>query len=78
MTSKAKTFTAGVSYRLGATTLRAGWGQVDVNGVKAEKILAASVLYSLSKRTTLYADLARKDFVSSSANIYGVGLGHGF
>lgn len=76
--SKAKTFTAGVSYRLGTTTLRAGWGQVDVNGVKAEKILSVGVLYPLSKRTSLYADLARKDFVSSSANLSGVGLAHRF
>lgn len=76
--SKAKTFTAGASYRLGATTLRAGWGQVDVNGVKAEKIVSGSVLYSLSKRTSLYVDLARKDFVDSSANLYGVGLAHSF
>ncbi len=76
--SKAKTITAGVSYRLRTTTLRAGWGQVDVNGVKAEKILSAGVLYPLSKRTSLYADLARKDFVDSSANLYGVGLAHSF
>jgi predicted porin len=39
-TSKAKAVTLGVQYTLGAWTLNGGWGQVDVDGVKAQKTLA--------------------------------------
>lgn len=76
--SKAKSLTAGVEYAIGAATLRAGWGQVDVNGVKAEKVFGAGANYALSKRTSIYADVARKRFVASSATTYGAGIAHAF
>ena len=76
--AKARTCTAGLSYRLRTATLRAGWGQVRAGGVRAEKMLSAGILYPLSRRTGVYADLARKEFIGRSATLYGVGLAHGF
>jgi predicted porin len=76
--SKAKALTTGVEYALGATTLKGGWGRVDVDGVKAVKVLGGGVFYALSKRTTVYGELAHKKFVSDSANTYGVGGAHAF
>lgn len=76
--STAKATTVGVSYALGQAELRAGWGQVDVDGVKAEKVLGLGAVYHLSKRTNIYADIARKTFPTSSANTYGVGVAHSF
>lgn len=77
-TSKAKAATLGVQYTLGHWTLNGGWGQVDVDGVKAEKMVGTGVVYALSKRTSVYADLAHKKFVSDSVNVYGVGVAHSF
>lgn len=77
-TSKAKALTVGASYTFGATMLRAGWGQVDVDGVKAEKAMGVGVLYNLSKRTSAYIDYGRKVFPSKSANAYGAGLTYTF
>lgn len=76
--SKAKALTAGVQYTLGAATFKGGWGQVDVDGVKAVKVLGGGAYYALSKRTTVYGDVARKKFVSDSASTYGVGITHTF
>lgn len=76
--SKAKSTTLGATYRIDVTTLRAGWGQVSVNGVKAEKVLGLGATYSLSKRTSLYVDFAHKTFPATSANTYGVGIAHSF
>lgn len=80
-TSKAKATTVGAQYALGKTTLKGGWGQVDVDGVKAARTLGGGAFYSLSKRTTVYGELARKKFTtttSTSATLYGVGITHTF
>jgi predicted porin len=77
-TSKAKAVTLGVQYTVGAWTLNGGWGQVDVDGVKAQKTVSTGVVYALSKRTNVYADLAHKTFVDDSVNVYGVGIAHSF
>lgn len=77
-TSKAKATTLGAQYFLGAWTLNAGWGQVDVDGVKAQKTASAGVVYALSKRTSVYTDLAHKTYVGDSVNVYGVGVAHSF
>jgi predicted porin len=76
--STAKATTLGVEYRLGATTLKAGWGQVDVDGVKVEKMVGLGMHHALSKRVALYADVAHKRFVPGSRNTYGVGLAYSF
>ena len=77
--SKAKTSTLGAMYNLGLTTLKAGWGQADVDGVKKERLVSLGASYSLSKRTSLYADAASKRFPSVGAkSTYGAGLTHSF
>ena len=77
--SKAKVSTLGATYALGATTLLAGWGQADVDGVKRERLASAGAKYALSKRTSVYADLATKRFsTTGTKHVYGVGLTHGF
>ena len=44
--SKAKVATLGATYALGATLLKAGWGQADVDGVKTERLTSVSAKYS--------------------------------
>jgi predicted porin len=76
--SKAKTTTLGATYAISNVTLQAGWGQVNLDGVKAEKMFSLGAVYALSKRTNVYADFAHKTFVASSGNTYGVGIAHSF
>lgn len=77
--SKAKVATLGATYVLGATTFRAGWGQADVDDVKRERLISLGAKYSLSKRTSVYADLASKRFAETGTKqVYGVGLTHNF
>ncbi|WP_157271236.1 porin [Azohydromonas aeria] len=76
--SKAKAITLGAQYFIGPWTLNAGWGQVDVDGVKAQKTTAAGAVYALSKRTSVYADVARKSYPGDRVNLYGLGVAHTF
>lgn len=77
--SEAKVATLGATYALGSTTLKAGWGQADVDGVKRERLFSLGAAYSLSKRTSLYADAASKRFVNQgSKGTYGGGITHSF
>lgn len=76
--SKAKADTLGIQYPMGAFTLNGGLGRVNVDGVVAEKMMSAGVVYSLSKRTNVYTDLARKQFPASSSTVYGAGIAHSF
>ena len=77
--SKAKVTTLGATYQLGATILKAGWGQADVDGIKKERLTSVGARYALSKRTSVYADAASKHFVATGTKqVYGVGLTHGF
>lgn len=76
--SKAKSTTLGATYTVDLWTLKAGWGQVDVDGTKAEKMVGIGASYALSKRTTLYADFGHKSYPTQSANTYGVGMAHSF
>lgn len=77
--SKAKVTTLGATYELGATLLRAGWGQADVDGVKSQRLTSVGAKYALSKQTSIYADLASKRFATTGTKqLYGAGLTHGF
>lgn len=77
--SKAKVATLGAVYKLGATTLKAGWGQAEVDGVKRRRMVSASAGYSFSKRTTVYADLASKRILGTGTKtVYGMGMTHAF
>src|SRR5438105_492731 len=76
--STAKTTTLGVQYSFGQTTLNGGWGKVQVDGVKAEEVFSLGAIYALSKRTSVYADLADKRFPTGSKSVYGAGIAHSF
>jgi predicted porin len=77
--SKAKVTTLGAVYVMGATTFKAGWGQADIDGVKQRRMVSVSTGYSLSKRTTVYADLASKRILGKGTKeVYGVGMTHSF
>jgi len=77
--SKAKVATLGAVYVMGATTLKAGWGKADVDGVKRREMVSASAGYNLSKRTVVYADLASKRILGTGTKeVYGVGMTHSF
>lgn len=77
--SKAKVTTLGATYALPSVTVRAGWGQADVDGAKKERIVALGASHALSKRTSVYADLASKRFLDTGTKqVYGVGLKHSF
>lgn len=76
--STAKANTLGIQYPIGALTINGGIGRVNVDGTVAEKMVSTGVVYSLSKRTSVYADVARKEFTSSSNTVYGVGIAHNF
>lgn len=77
---KAKTTTLGAMYALGATTLKAGWGRVEVNNATPERLTSIGASHALSKRTTVYADLASKRFPNPTGDktVYGIGLTHSF
>ena len=77
--SKAKVATLGAIYTMGATTLKAGWGKADVDGVRRREMVSASAGYSLSKSTIVYADLASKRILGTgNKEVYGVGMTHSF
>ena len=77
--SKARVTTLGGIYRMGSTSLKAGWGQADVDGVTKERVTSLGASHALSKRTTVYADLASKKFAATGTRqVYGVGLTLGF
>lgn len=77
--SRAKVATLGGLYRLGATTLKAGWGQADVDGVKKERVASLGASHALSKRTSVYADLAAKRFpATGTQEVFGAGITHAF
>jgi len=77
-TSTAKGWSLGASMRVGQTTLRAGAGRLDVDGIRKEKMLGLGIKQALSKRTSLYADFARKVYPARTASTYGAGMVHTF
>jgi predicted porin len=77
--SKAKVTTLGAMYTIGATTLKAGWGQADVDGVKKEQLTSIGARYALSKRTSVYGDAASKRYPTIGTKpTYGFGVTHAF
>jgi predicted porin len=76
--SKAKVFTLGAIYGFGPTSLKLGWGRLDLDGAKTS-FVGLGADYALSKRTTLYASAGHNDPKGgSSASAYGVGISHSF
>jgi predicted porin len=76
--SVAKAYTASAQYVIDRITLRAGFGQLDLDGERAQRTYTASAGYALSKRTSVYVDFARKYYPDRDANMYGVGVAHSF
>lgn len=76
--SKAKTMTAGLEYGIGATTLKAGVGRVNLDGETAVRVLGAGASYAWNDRTTVYTDVSRKKFGTDSATLFGVGASYSF
>lgn len=77
--SEAKVTTLGATYERGATTLKAGWGIADVDGVRKQRVVSVGASYALSKRTSVYADLASKRYITDGTKqVYGAGLTHNF
>ncbi|MGM9490305.1 porin [Ideonella sp. YS5] len=77
--SKAKVTTLGALYDLGPTTLKAAWGQADVDGIKKERLFSLGASYAFSRRTAVYVEGASKRYPDDDAkSTYGVGITHSF
>jgi predicted porin len=76
--STAKVYTLGLTYTMGATTLKAGYGNRDVDGA-GSNFLGLGASHSLSKRTSVYVSLGRQDpDAGDTDTAYGVGMSHSF
>jgi predicted porin len=76
--SEAEVVTLGLSYNLGATTWKAGWGRRDVDGSVSQFVGLGADL-ALSKRSTIYTSFGRQSPRGASARTaYGVGISHAF
>ena len=79
-----KDYSLGVSAPLGAATLRAGYSRWNFNGTPSaqnESKVGLGVNYALSKRTSIYTDLAsttRKNANLSNVSAFDVGIAHSF
>ncbi len=80
-----KAWVLGANHTMGASRFLAGYGQKNVDGLAKVKQFSLGYEYSLSKRTTVYADLSNKKGVPvaapnfrSSINHYAVGVNHAF
>lgn len=73
----AKGFLLGVSAPVGAGAIRAGYAQNKTGSAEASKKASIGYRHDLSKRTYLFADLARVNTVSEKTG-YDFGLQHNF
>lgn len=75
-TSRAATL--GATWRVGATTLKAGYGRQRLDA-ELKHFASLGADYAFSRRTTLYASLGHNRGQQPSArSSFGVGLSHGF
>jgi predicted porin len=63
---------------LGQGEFRAAYGQLKANSTKVNQTFALGYHYSLSKRTTVYADLANNSKAATSKTGYDFGIKHNF
>ena len=79
-----KAWVLGANYTMGAGKILAGYGRKTPDGQPITKQLSLGYEYSLSKRTYLYFDAARKESAvgatstSTTVNHYDVGVNHAF
>ena len=84
LNSEVKAWVVGANYTMGAGKLLAGYGRKTPDGQPVTKQLSLGYEYSLSKRTYIYLDAARKEgaigttAASSTINHYDVGVSHSF
>jgi predicted porin len=84
LNSDVKSWVLGVNYTMGPGKLLAGYGRKTPDGQPVTKQLSLGYEYSLSKRTYIYIDAARKEgaigatTVSSTINHYDLGVSHSF
>jgi len=78
--SVAKAYTLSAQYVIDVYTLRGGYGRLDVDDVHTQRTYTASVSYAFSKRTSVYFDVAYKQYpyLDTDANMFGVGMSHTF
>lgn len=81
---RSRMVSVGGTYAIGATTLRAGFGQqrVRLEGTAGEvtnKMVSVGAEHNLSKRTMLYTSLGHQRFDQQpSRTAFGVGMAHAF
>lgn len=74
-----RSYLLGATMPLGSGELRASYGENKVSGVKRNQQWGFGYHYALSKRTTLYADVARdRREPTSEKNAYDAGIKHNF
>ena len=75
---RARAVTVDATYRIGAATLKAGWGRQRLNAGPI-RFTSLGADYALSRRTTLYVSAGRKaDNRADARTSYGTGLAHAF
>ncbi len=78
-TGKHKSYLLTATAPLGAGEFRAAYGKLKSSVVgDVNKTFAAGYHYSLSKRTTLYTDIANNSKAATSKTAYDVGIKHNF
>ncbi len=78
-TDEAEVITVGAAYAMGATTLKAGYGRLDLSSGSKTDFLGLGAEYALSKRTMVYASLGhRTPDNADDDTAYGVGIAHSF
>jgi len=76
--STAKVATLGAAYTVGAATLKAGWGRLDLDGARTG-FAGLGAEYALSKRSSLYASLGRQRLRGGKpSHAHGIGMAHRF
>ena len=76
--SRARAVTLDATYRLGATTLKAGWGRQRLDA-DLNHFASLGADYALSRRTTLYVSAGRKTGAQANAHTsFGAGMAHVF
>jgi len=75
---RARAVTLDATYRIGAVTLKAGWGRQRLNA-DLNHFASVGADYPLSRRTTLYVSAGRKaDQRAGVRTSYGGGMAHAF
>lgn len=75
---RAKATTLGATWHVGRIAWKLGWGRLVVDDLRAERMVGAGAAWSLSARTSLYVDLARKALPDRTVDTFGAGFAHAF